>query len=233
VANLVLFDIDGTLTDTNRVDNDCYIQAVREVLDGVEIESDWTRYPNVTDQGILVTLFERFKGRSPSSQESKRARSRFVELMREAQLRDSALIRPMAGANEMLCHLTARRDYCVALATGAWKESADLKLALAGLSRFSLEVTSSSDALSRESILSIAIERERLRSCIDRFASIVYVGDGCWDARAAKRLGLGFVGIASDDKASRLLAEGAECVIPDYKDKRAFFDALRRFYTSA
>jgi phosphoglycolate phosphatase-like HAD superfamily hydrolase len=52
----------------------------------------------------------------------------------------------------------------------------------------------------------------------DYFEKVVYVGDGIWDVRAAKPLGIGFLGLATDTKARRLLEEGALCVLPDFSD---------------
>jgi len=50
--NLVLFDVDGTLTLTNEVDNRCYLCALGEALGGAGFDTDWTKYPHVTDSGI-------------------------------------------------------------------------------------------------------------------------------------------------------------------------------------
>jgi hypothetical protein len=33
MKQLAIFDIDGTLTDTNAVDDECYLRAVSDVLD--------------------------------------------------------------------------------------------------------------------------------------------------------------------------------------------------------
>ena len=42
MKTLVHFDIDGTVTETNAVDNTCYLQVLSELLDGAAIDSDWT-----------------------------------------------------------------------------------------------------------------------------------------------------------------------------------------------
>jgi hypothetical protein len=52
----------------------------------------------------------------------------------------------------------------------------------------------------------------------DGFEKVVYIGDGVWDVRAAKALGIGFLGLGTDTKARRLLDEGALCVLPDFLD---------------
>jgi hypothetical protein len=52
LRQLAIFDIDGTLTATNAVDDECYARAVAEML-GVAPEAiDWSGTPHVTDSGI-------------------------------------------------------------------------------------------------------------------------------------------------------------------------------------
>ena len=58
------------------------------------------------------------------------------------------------------------------------------------------------------------------------FDRLVYVGDGIWDVRAARRLGIGFVGIGEGDREIQLREEGAEIVLPDYEDRDAFVQAI-------
>jgi phosphoglycolate phosphatase-like HAD superfamily hydrolase len=45
---------------------------------------------------------------------------------------------------------------------------------------------------------------------------IVYVGDAPWDFRTARRLGLGFVGVAADGDRKRLGEAGVEHVVSDF-----------------
>ena len=51
--NLVMFDIDGTLTQTCAVDAACYVEAVMEVTGLRAISTDWASYRHTTDSGIL------------------------------------------------------------------------------------------------------------------------------------------------------------------------------------
>jgi beta-phosphoglucomutase-like phosphatase (HAD superfamily) len=46
---VVIFDIEGTLTETNAVDSDCFIRSVGEVLGVRDFETDWSQYQFVTD----------------------------------------------------------------------------------------------------------------------------------------------------------------------------------------
>ena len=56
--------------------------------------------------------------------------------------------------------------------------------------------------------------------------STVYVGDGVWDARACRNVGIPFVGIGTGIRATRLSAEGAVCVFPDFSDTDLFLSSV-------
>ena len=119
---LVIFDVDGTLTDTMAVDARCFLRTFVEVCGFVDIDSDWSRYKNATDAGIFQEIFESRRGRAPSATETDSFRDHLVALFCSA-----AHERPFAavpGAPELLVRLNQTNDYCVALATGCWADSA-------------------------------------------------------------------------------------------------------------
>ena len=53
---VVIFDIDGTLTQTNAVDSECFIRSVREILGVEDFETDWSQYQFVTDSGVAQEI---------------------------------------------------------------------------------------------------------------------------------------------------------------------------------
>ncbi len=54
---LAIFDIDGTLANTNPVDARCYVRAVHDEL-GVDLSNArWSDFTFVTDSGISVQVF--------------------------------------------------------------------------------------------------------------------------------------------------------------------------------
>ena len=63
MRHLVMFDVDGTLTQSMDADGRCYAQAMAEHL-GMEIDTDWSTYRHATDPGIAHELFAR-AGRPP------------------------------------------------------------------------------------------------------------------------------------------------------------------------
>jgi phosphoglycolate phosphatase-like HAD superfamily hydrolase len=227
---LVMFDIDGTLTLTNEVDNHCYLCALGEALGSTDIDTDWAKYRDVTDSGIASALLEARHGTPPSSEQLNAVRERFVGLLEQAFAHDPAACREVPGAAAILAELAERAGFAVGLATGGWLESARLKLHRAGLGEREFPLASASDACSREAIMALAAERVAARWGVPGFQSIVYVGDAVWDVKAARRLGWHFVGIGSGERAGRLRCEGAQCVIADYCDQSLFFDAIAQHH---
>jgi hypothetical protein len=66
---LVMFDLDGTLTQTCQADETCFVQALREVFGFTDINTDWASYPHSSDSGLLEALFRIRLGRSPLPEE--------------------------------------------------------------------------------------------------------------------------------------------------------------------
>jgi phosphoglycolate phosphatase-like HAD superfamily hydrolase len=223
---LVLFDIDGTLTLTNETDDRCFLVAITEALGGTRIDPDWDRYPHVTASGIAWTAFETHRRAPPSAEDLRSLRERFVTLLRQEFARDPDLCRLVPGAAAAIDGLAERRGYAVGLATGGWREAAELKLRHAGLWRPGLPFASASDARARDEIMLLAAGQAATGGGVPGFESAVYVGDGPWDLRAARRLGWGFIGVGAGEAGDRLRRAGAQRVIADFSDVGVFLDAV-------
>jgi phosphoglycolate phosphatase-like HAD superfamily hydrolase len=95
----------------------------------------------------------------------------------------------------------------------------------AGMRLDSYPAASADDALDRESIVKLSMQRAAERY-EEEFGSIVYVGDGVWDARACRELGIPFIGIASGEQATQLASEGAVRVFQDFSKSDLFLESL-------
>jgi phosphoglycolate phosphatase-like HAD superfamily hydrolase len=223
--HLVAFDIDGTLTDTNVVDGECYWRAVGEVIGIFGEQPDWSTFRHVTDAGIAAELCVPHLGREITAEEIGAIGSCLAAQLETALSGKDALGHQIPGSAEILSILTESPDFAVALATGGLRLSAEVKLRRAGLWFSTVPLASSTDAVSREDILRIAASRaaEKYATC---FATFTYVGDGVWDAKAARELGWRFIGIGSGPHAERLRKAGARIVIPDYLPAGAFLRLL-------
>ena len=221
-----MFDIDGTLTQTNAVDTQCFITALNLSLGISGVETDWSRYTHVTDQGCLREIVILHYGRPGTAMELEAAREQHLSLLRRAGERDRTHFKAVPGAKDMLSVLMACPEAKVAMATGAWRESAELKLRLAGLPVEGIPLASNDDAESREEIMMIAEERAG-DSLSGTFRSRTYIGDGIWDLEAASRLGYHFIGVAAGNGADRLRAAGAQWVVEDFRKAGGFLKILR------
>jgi phosphoglycolate phosphatase-like HAD superfamily hydrolase len=216
--NLVVFDIDGTLTESVAVDEVCFVRAFHDVLGINRINTNWLEYKFQTDSGLALEICRKHLGRDPSDVEIGNLRFRFVQLLCAAVEQAGQPIREIPGAAALLHGLGAHVRWHIAIATGGWEASARFKLASAGLPVDSFPWANADDALDRVDILRTAIRRAGQDYSQNAFEKIIYVGDGVWDVLAAAALEIDFLGIARDDKAGRLLEAGASCVLPDFFD---------------
>jgi phosphoglycolate phosphatase-like HAD superfamily hydrolase len=233
MKRLAIFDIDGTLAQTPRVDDACFVRALEEEFGFQGINTDWGAYVHSTDSWIVPAIFREKLGRDPSAEELERMRARFVRNLGEARDRDPGGFAPTPGARDLLARLGSGQVACwaAAIATGGWRVSATLKLRAAGFDINGLPAAFSDDAVAREDIIRRAIDRATQTAGVERFGGgAVYVGDGVWDVRAAREAGLGFVGVAATDaQAARLRDVGAKWIIQDFAD----FDATLRLLEQA
>ena len=129
--HLVMFDIDGTLTETVKVDDECFVRSLTEVCGFTDIETDWSRYQHTTDSGIFVEIHEARTGRPPSAAEISHFRLHFVDLLVQAS--SESAFAPIQGASRLLSGLACSAEHRVSLSTGGWRDSARLKMASAGM----------------------------------------------------------------------------------------------------
>jgi phosphoglycolate phosphatase-like HAD superfamily hydrolase len=226
---LVIFDIDGTLTQTMKVDADCFVRSLAEVCGFDDVDTDWSRYRHATDSGIFQEIYEARTGRSPSLIEVSQFRQHFVGLL--AQASSETPFSSVTGASLILSRLAGSAEHRVALATGGWRDSARLKMASAGLCYDDYPAASSDDALDRESIIRLSMRRAAER--YGEFSHAVYIGDEVWDAHACRRVGIPFIGVATDGRSEQLLAEDAVCVFPDFSDVDMFLKSVYEITSAA
>jgi beta-phosphoglucomutase-like phosphatase (HAD superfamily) len=216
MTHLVMFDIDGTLVDSARVDSQLYVRAVRETLGGdVYIDETWRPYAHVTDSGILDEILVQHRFPEPLDPVRSEVKRRFIELVRGHFNGNSSVVREIRGATALLEALRARSDVRIAIATGGWAETALMKLAAIGVSVEGIGFASSSDAHARTKIMELAAERA-LRGVVP--ATRTYLGDGAWDKRASAELGFRFIAIG------RALEH--EPRFDDYEDRDAVLACL-------
>lgn len=220
---LAIFDIDGTLTQTNEIDTQCYVKAFAEEFKITGINTNWSDYGHTTDSAISIQIFQDFWGRAPKEDELLKLKHRFVELLKSHYAADNKMFVETPGASAMLRKLV-ETDWRIAFATGGWLASASMKLEATGLDIDKFPMASADDSISREEIVKTVISRAKDKYAVSDFDKIVCIGDGIWDVLTAVQLQLPFVGVANDEQV--LQDMGIEQIIPDFTDFDRFLKAL-------
>ena len=212
--HLAVFDIDGTLVDSDEFDGQLYAEAVRDVL-GVEVNCTWSRYSNVTDSGILDEILDEHSVIADRLEIHAQVRQKFVGLTQSYVARHVTALREIPGAKSLLDMLRSRHSVAVAVATGGWRETAELKLRGIGLDPDRLPLATASDSSDRCAIIRLA-ERRALNGQVAKCRT--YFGDGEWDKKAATDLNYAFVAVGGSVLH--------HAVVPDLTDHAAILAHL-------
>jgi phosphoglycolate phosphatase-like HAD superfamily hydrolase len=227
--DLVMFDVDGTLTQSNEVDAECFISAMRKAFNINHIDPDWSKYKFVTDSGIFSEIFELHFQRKPGLKDLDLIKRYFLQNLQAAIFKSKSCCTEISGAVSAFNRLKKDKNYALSFATGCWLESAELKLKCAGFNFFEIPFASAADSMEREKIMRISLNRAKIKYDVQNFNSVTYVGDGVWDVVASKNLVFNFIGISADSNKQKLVDAGAKFVISDFKNFDRFTEILKSF----
>ncbi len=180
-----IFDIDGTLLESDDVDGQLYENAIRAVLGEVRLRADWNDYPHVTDSGLFRDILAD-NGIAHTTDIEAQVRSTFVEMI-DSHIRFAGPFQEIPGARRFISVLMQSGQHRCAYATGGWGASALLKLQSAGFDVQRIPLRSSDHGLRRTDIMLAALDA--LECDVN---SITYYGDARWDERACRDLGWRF-----------------------------------------
>lgn len=188
--NATIFDIDGTLLQSDASDDALYLAAVRDVLGDVSLRPSWGMYTQFTAAGILAEILaDNALEATPKTVAA--VRDRFVESIR-GHLSEHGPFAEIPGASAFVQSLHESATHRIAYATGGWRASALLKLSLSGFPVAGVPLATSDDHFDRQQIMLHALEQLN-----GRFETVTYYGDGRWDAVAAKALGWRFIPVGA------------------------------------
>jgi phosphoglycolate phosphatase-like HAD superfamily hydrolase len=222
---LVMFDMDGTLTDSFSIDENCYVRAIEQALDLPGVRTDWHSYQHTSASYCLEQIVHQARGHPPTAAESQAVQTRMIAIMEEITRRTGRRTQAIPGAAACLRELR-RRGIAVAIASGDWEKTARHKFATAGLPVEDLPAAFCDVAHPRTTIMQTALARATRHYGCESFDRVVYVGDAAWDVRACRELGWPLVGVAPEATAGRLRALGVSHIVPHYDDPDAFLTAL-------
>lgn len=225
MKTLVIFDIDGTLLHSNKVDSETFAETYESQFGQAFPTIDWRNYPHVTDHTIFNEVIQQHFARPATALDIERQQSHFV-----AQLQHKRSVMPEAfqevpGAVDTVNHLLNTEQYVVGIATGGWQAPAQIKLRHLGFPIEQFYASYADNKVTREDILNESISLAKaVHPDIDR---MVYIGDAIWDVKTTRNMGLNFVGVRLGGDLETLQEAGAQQVIQDYRDRSRFLESLQ------
>lgn len=208
--NLIVFDIDGTLTDTVDIHQNAFKKSLQ--LIGVERFDDaFGTYKHHTDSYIAKVIFEY----NTNKQFGKSTLDLFEEHL-VTQI-NSNEIKEISGAKNMIKDIENKTNFGFCFATGSLLKPAILKLEKVRIDFDPIQIVASNEMEEREEIIKKAIDNARIFYKVEKFDRIISFGDGIWDLRAAQNLSLEFVGIGNKHKET-LTENGMKKHYPDFMD---------------
>ena len=222
---LVIFDIDGTLLYSNKVDSQCFAEVYFSIYKKEFPTIDWSKFPHVTDETIFKTVINQHFDREPTAAEKDYFRDSFVELLRTKRQEKPDEFRQVPGAKTAFENLKKDADFLVGIGTGGWKKPARLKLRHLDMGLEDVADAYADGNYTREGILKESIGKAEAMGV--GFNRIVYVGDAKWDVKTTRNMGLPFVGIRREGNREVLLEIGAKDVLVDFSDYDRFVAAIR------
>jgi HAD superfamily hydrolase (TIGR01509 family) len=210
----VLFDIDGTLVDSNYL----HVEAWQHALSDLDVEADAWRIHRAIGQDSARLL------RSLAGERDEAWNERAKDLHAGYYEDLSPRLRALPGARELL-QAVADRNLRVVLATSAPEEEFAMLRRAIDADRWIHAHTSADDVDSAKpdpAIVEVALERAGVRP-----AEAVFVGDSTWDMIAAGRAGVAAFGVRSGGVSDfELGASGARAVYDDPADLLAQLDEV-------
>ncbi len=213
---LLLFDIDGTLVHSNKIDSQCFAHIYQTIYERPFPSIDWRVYPHVTDHTIFGTVIRDQFQREAEPQEIQHFQDQFVALLQQKRQRQPQDFMEVPGAKRIIARLLGEADFTVGIATGGWERPARLKLQHVGIPEHQLVLSGADEQIRREDILQKAIDATRAQH--PHLERIVYLGDASWDVRTTRNMGLDFIGIRRAGDLEVLHELGAQVVIQDFLD---------------
>jgi HAD superfamily hydrolase (TIGR01493 family) len=206
VAPAVLFDVDGTLVDSNYLHVYAWTRAFQEA--GIAVES-WRIHRSIGMDGNR--LIQSLSG-DADDDAAKQAEELHTRYLKET----APLLRPLPGARELLERVSSL-GLQIVLASSANEDELSLSRTVLDCDDLVSAATSSEDvdvAKPDPTIIEIAMERVGVDA-----DHAVYVGDAVWDVIGCRRAGVPAIGLLSGGVSrDELESAGAQAVFENPRD---------------
>ena len=211
----VLFDVDGTLVDSNYL----HVYAWQRAFDseGIQVAA-WRIHRSIGMDGSK--LVRTLSGDAPAD-----VRDRLSDAHSRYYREIAPLLAPLPGARALLRRV-ADLGLQVVLASSAPEDELDTLRKVLACNDVISVTTSSHDvdtAKPEPGILQVALDRAGVTA-----DEAVFVGDAVWDAEAAAQAGLACIGMLSGGiSAAELEAAGASAIFGEPQDLLEHLDSTR------
>ncbi len=225
---LVLFDIDGTLLNSEGLGRASMQRALAEVFGSPGDPS--YRYDGKTDKQIVRDVM-RLEGHSDEQIDSRMETLilLYLEGLRTGARSGKFKVRPHDGVLELLDALEARKDVVLGLLTGNVELGARVKLTAAGIDpdRFRINAFGS-DHEHRPQLPAIAQRRASETLGLEIVGErLVVIGDTPADIECGRSLGARAIGVASGHyTVEQLEAHNPYAVVPSLADTQQMLETI-------
>ena len=180
-SKLIVFDIDGTLTESVEIHQKGFVNALTQL--GVKkIDSNFKAYKHHTDSFIAKVIYEKDKNTLFSDIEIGKFEAHLLNFIQNYPIAE------ITGAKKTVEQIEDETDFGICYATGSLLKPAKYKLDSIGLKCNREQLIASNNIEDRESIVLKAIESAKSFYKTEKFERIISVGDGLWDLKTAQNL---------------------------------------------
>ncbi len=192
---LAIFDIDGTLTDSVKIHQSAFVNALNN-FGLFDFDTNWSSYKHHTDSYIFKTIFEAQFKKPLTDKDLERFEDLLYELISEAIIQNP--LKEIEGAKKILSALKYNSDFDIVFATGSLFNPAKFKLEQVGISLPERLIISANQIFSRDELVLKAIETAKIFYSNNTYEQIISFGDGLWDYETSKNINIDFIGINNE-----------------------------------
>ncbi|MFK7771307.1 MAG: HAD family hydrolase [Saprospiraceae bacterium] len=221
---LIIFDIDGTLLYSNKIDSQCFANTYEKVYQSKFPTIDWSKFPHVTDDTIFKTVIQNHFQREATQEEMHQFQNEYVASLQSKRADQPHEFREVPNARKTIELLLEDDVYEVGIATGGWRRPAMVKLNHIGIPTSDLHMSFADGNPTREDIIKGVFQQTDAKQM--SFEKIVYVGDAIWDVQTTRNMNIPFIGVRRAGDEHFLKQFGAETVIQDYRDIGLFMSSI-------